>query len=214
MTGIGMGTGVAPAGTSTGPAAALREVSRTVRRSELGPQIGEAVLETANGERLVRRYLHTPEVVAVVAVDGDDLLLIREYRAAVGEPVVQLPMGKVPAGRAPLDQARAELAEEVGVEADRWTPLSGLYSCPGWMDQTMHLFGAEQLTSLEQRADSGDPDDVEEQGIEVVRVPLARFPGEVAAGRIRDARTIAGVYTAAAVGMFDLFRAVGDETKL
>ncbi len=191
----------------------LRELSRTVRRSELGPRIGEAVLETADGERLVRRFLHTPEVVAIVAVDGDDLLLIREYRAAVGAPVVQLPMGKVPAGHAPLDQAKAELAEEVGVEAARWTGLARLYSCPGWMDQVLHLFGASQLTALSRRADSGDPDDIEEQGIEVVRVRLARFPAEVASGRIQDARTIAGVYTAAAAGFLDLGRPADGEAK-
>ena len=173
--------------------AEFEELARTVHDHGTGIRVGEVTVRGPDGAVFRRRYLHTPEIVAVVAVHLGDLLLVREFRPAVGEEVLQVPMGKVLAGRDPLSCARAELAEEAGFHADHCEPVGTLLSCPGWMDQVMHVFRAVDPTALPSRPDSDDPDDVEEQHSTVVRMPLHGFDAAVRSGAVRDARTIAAV---------------------
>jgi ADP-ribose pyrophosphatase len=171
----------------------LRELARTIWQERPGISVGEATLLTPDGSTVTRHYLHAPDVVAVVAVADGELLLVREYRAAVGAEVVQLPMGKVSGGRDPLACAYAELAEETGFRAGRCVAVGTLLSCPGWMDQVLHVYRAEDLTRLAARPDSDDPDDLEEQYSCVVTVPVAGFGAAIRSGLVRDARTIAAV---------------------
>jgi ADP-ribose pyrophosphatase len=128
-------------------------------------------------------------------VDGA-LLLVREYRAAVGAHVLALPMGKVPDGADPAGAAAAELAEETGHRAGRIEPLGRLLACPGWMDQVVHAFRARECVALARRPASDDPDDVEEQHLSVVALPLDEITGAVARGDLCDARTLAVLYLA------------------
>jgi ADP-ribose pyrophosphatase len=180
---------------STSPAGdhGFRELSRTVRADESGVRIGEATVRAPDGTIVRRRYLHTPDVVAIVAVHEDNVLLLREYRAAVGQEVVQLPMGKVPAGQDPLSCAHAELMEETGFEAGRCEPVGTLLACPGWMNQVLHVYHATGLNQLSARPESDDPDDVEERQSTVFTLPVTDFGHAVSTGLVRDARTIAAV---------------------
>ncbi|MEV0273539.1 NUDIX hydrolase [Hamadaea sp. NPDC050747] len=137
-------------------------------------------------------YQITPDVVAVVAVRGTELLLIREFRPAVGERVLQVPMGKIPAGTDPREQALAELAEETGFGAGRCEFVACLFSAPGWLTQRMHVFRATDLVELAERP-VGDPDEAD---IEVVPMPVADLPKAMAGGVLRDARSIAALTVA------------------
>ncbi|NUR70431.1 MAG: NUDIX hydrolase [Hamadaea sp.] len=137
-------------------------------------------------------YQSTPDVVAIVAVRGPDVLLIREYRPAVGERVLQVPMGKIPAGVEPRDQAHAELAEETGFGAGTCEFVACLFSAPGWMSQRMHVFRATDLTELAERP-PGDPDEAD---IELVPLPIAELAEAMAGGVLRDARSIAALTVA------------------
>ena len=170
------------------------ERDRSVREVLPRLSVGEVTVRGPRGDDVLRRYLHTPRVVAVVAVDDAGLVLIREYRAAVGAWVVQVPMGKVDGGRDAFTCARAELVEETGYEATTWTPVGTMYSCPGWMDQEMDVFLATGLRTAARA--TGDADDIEESAIEVLRVGRAEFGAAVRNGDVRDARTIAAVYMA------------------
>lgn len=176
----------------------FRELARSVHTDEFGVRIGEVTVTAPDGTPLRRRYLHTPDVVAVVAVDGDDLVLVREFRAAVGATVLALPMGKLTDGGAPRVQALAELAEETGLAAESCEPLARLLVCPGWMNQTMHVFLATGLRPVIGRLplDGAIEDDIEEQHLAVVRLPLSRLNGAIAGGEVRDARTIAALHLA------------------
>jgi ADP-ribose pyrophosphatase len=176
------------------------EVSREVRDHGDGMRIGEVVLVGPDGGRFRRRYLHTPDVVAVVATYQDQLVLVREFRAALGTEVLQVPMGKLPYDVDPDVQAATELREETGFEAARCEPIGSLLSCPGWLNQRMYVCRADDLRPLANRAATGDdPDDVEERYSEVVLLPRADFNAAVRAGTVSDARTIAALYMAEVV---------------
>jgi ADP-ribose pyrophosphatase YjhB (NUDIX family) len=173
----------------------FQELSRSVHDAGPRMRIGEVSVRGPGGVVFRRSYLHTPDAVAVVAVHRGDLLLVREFRAAVGAPVLQVPTGKVGAGRDPAACAADELAEEAGMRAGRCEPAGRLLSCPGWMNQTVYVFRATDLTELPERA-AGDPDDHEELASTVVRVPVGGFGGLVRDGTVCDARTIAAVQLA------------------
>lgn len=175
-------------------AARFTEHGRTVREVLPRLSVGEVTVRRPDGEEILRRYLHTPRAVAVVAVDGEELILIREYRAAVGDWVIQVPMGKVDGGRDSPTCARGELVEETGYVADEWAHVGTMYSCPGWMDQEMDVYLATGLRSGPDAA--GDADDYEESSIEVLRVKRGDFVAGVRSGEIRDARSIAAVQIA------------------
>lgn len=189
---MGGGPGMSSTPVSSG---AWHELSRTVRDEGMGIRIGEVVFAEADGPAHRRRYLHTPEVVAIVAMQAGMLQLIREFRAAVGQDVLQVPMGKVEPGCTPVDCAVAELAQETGLQADGWELKGSLLACPGWMDQVVHVFRASNLRPAG-RAAGGRPGGVEESALSVVQVPVVGFRALVRAGTIRDARTIAAVLLA------------------
>jgi ADP-ribose pyrophosphatase len=175
----------------------LRATDRSVGRDEFGLAVGRVTVAGDDGVERRRSYLHAPDAVAVVAVHNGELILVREFRAAVGESVLSVPMGKIPDGTDPRTQALAELAEETGFRAYSCEPVACLLSAPGWTDQRTHVFRATGLTALAERPAGGDPDDVEEQGIVVVAVPVDAIAGLVVSGALRDARTIAAIHVAA-----------------
>jgi ADP-ribose pyrophosphatase len=176
--------------------AGFRELSRTVRDDGTGVRVGEVTLQGPDGVVFRRRYLHTPDVVAVVAVHLGALLLVREFRAAVGVPVLQVPMGKLAAGADPAAHARRELAEETGFQADRCAVVGTLMAGPGWTNQVMYVCRATDLTPLGTRPAGDDPDDVEEQQSTLVRMPVDELDAAMRSGVLADARTIAAVHLA------------------
>lgn len=127
-----------------------------------------------------------PGAVVVLAVDGDDLLFVRQYRYAAGEPLLELVAGTREPGEEPLATADRELQEEAGFKAGRLTPLGEFYSAPGFCSEKLHLFLAEELTP------SRLPGDEDEQ-IELERHSLQEAVRMALAGELRDAKTLAGV---------------------
>jgi ADP-ribose pyrophosphatase len=206
---------------------AIQEISRDVRDAGHRMRIGEVTLRASDGTSFRRRYLHTPDSVAIVATYQAALVLVREFRAAVGTEVLQVPMGKLPDGMDPRQQALAELSEESGFRAGRCEPVATLLACPGWLNQRLHVFRATDLEPLADHAaadhaaadhaaadhaaaadaaadraaadalDAAD-DDIEEHESSVVLLPLADFDEAVISGQVCDARTIAAVYVARA----------------
>jgi 8-oxo-dGTP pyrophosphatase MutT (NUDIX family) len=141
------------------------------------------------GRRHHRSYLHTPEVVVLVAEHGGQVLFVREFRAAAGGVVLTLPMGKVDGGATPAQAASAELAEETGHVAARLERVGVLLTAPGWMDQRTTVFHATGLTP----ADRPTPTDPEERYLRLVRIPLGDLAGLIAAGELRDSRSVAAL---------------------
>ena len=147
----------------------------------------------------VREVVSHPGAVAVVALDDEDrVVLLRQYRHPVGRYLWELPAGLRDAdGEPPLETAKRELAEEVLLSADRWSLLTQVYNSPGFCDEQVLVYLAEDLT--EAARPEGFVVEHEELDMTVERVPLADAVQRVFDGDIRNSSAVAGVLAAAQV---------------
>jgi ADP-ribose pyrophosphatase len=139
-----------------------------------------------DGEEVTREIVEHPGSVAVVAHDGECLYLVVHAREAVGEPeLLELPAGKMDEeGEPPLETAKRELAEEIGLAARTWEHLTTCYSSPGFTDEQIHLYLATDLY------DAGTERD-ETERIELRRVPLGELEDTIR--DCHDAKTLVGL---------------------
>jgi ADP-ribose pyrophosphatase len=151
--------------------------------------VAEGRFEAPDGTVFERDVVHHPGAVSVVAVDGDEAILVRQYRAAVDAELLEIPAGKRDKpGEPPEAVARREMAEEIGVEAGRVELLGRFFNSPGFCDEDSWIFLGLDL--VETATEAQGP---EEEHMTIVRVALADVPALVAAGEIRDAKTIIGL---------------------
>jgi 8-oxo-dGDP phosphatase len=130
---------------------------------------------------------HNGAVAALVVDDDGRLVLVDQWRHAVGARVLEIAAGKYDVdGETVEDALRRELAEELGVEGGTLTFMASFYTTPGWCDEVLDLYLAEGVTPIEGDAPATD---WEEQGIEVVRLPFAEALRR-AAGPPGDAKTL------------------------
>lgn len=150
------------------------------------------------GGRVARREIvEHPGAVAIVALHDDaSVMMIDQYRHAVGRRLRELPAGLLDtAGEEPVSTARRELVEEVGCTAQDWSVLVDVVSSPGFSDEAVRVFLARGLTEIGRPAGGDD----EEADLSVVRVPLTDAVRQVLAGEIVNASTVAGLLAAQAV---------------
>jgi len=142
------------------------------------------------GRRFIRDVAVHPGAVVVLAVTADArMVMIRQFRHAVGEELWELPAGTREPGEEPIVTAARELIEETGYSAEVMRPLTTFYTSPGILSEAMYAFIATGLTQVGQNLDEG-----EQIVAEVVDMKeVARMMRE---DRIRDGKTLAalGVY--------------------
>jgi ADP-ribose pyrophosphatase len=153
--------------------------SRTVYDGKLF----DVVVEEWNGRE--REIVAHPGSTAIVAIDREGYLtLVRQRREAARKELLELPAGTLEEGEQPLESARRELAEEVGLTGGRWRELGSFYTTPGFCRERMHVFLAEDL-------ERGDADPEEDEEMEIVRIRTDELDGVLA--ELEDAKTIAGL---------------------
>jgi len=140
-----------------------------------------------DGSTATREIIGTPGAVVIVPLtDEGQVRMVRQYRSAVGEFLLELPAGTLEPNETPEQAAPRELAEETGDHAARWRRLTGFYTVPGICDEYLHLFLATGLTP-------GQANQEADEFIEVVTLPLDDALGMARRGEIRDAKTIIGL---------------------
>lgn len=156
--------------------------------------------EGPGGERFERTYLHHPGAVAVVPVDGVSVVLVRQYRPALGRELLEIPAGTLDKGaeESPAACAGRELMEEVGAVAGSLTHLATYAVAPGVSSEHLHLYVARDLTLGETSADG-----IEEEAMTVERLAVADVDAAIADGRVEDAKTIVGLLLARDRGLLD-----------
>lgn len=151
-----------------------------------------------DGGRHTREVVLHPGAVAVVALrDDGQLLLVRQYRHAAGEVLLELPAGTLDrqAGGSledPLLAAQRELMEETGHRAANWRKLAEFFTAPGFATELMHLYLATELTA-DPNHHGPDPD----ERLELELRPFDEVLADAQAGEIRDAKTLVGLYAVA-----------------
>jgi ADP-ribose pyrophosphatase len=124
-----------------------------------------------------------PGGAAVLPVLPDGrLVLIRQWRPAVGAMVLELPAGRLEPGEAPETCARRELQEEVGYRPGHLEPLGELLPAVGFCDERIHLFLARELEPVPQAL---EPDEY----LEIVPLTLAEALERLDRGEIPDGKT-------------------------
>ena len=159
-------------------------------------QVAEGRFEAPDGEAFTRTIIHHPGAVGVVPlIDEGTALLVRQYRAAVGRELLEIPAGKRDIdGEAVEVTASRELEEEVGRRAGRLDLLARFYNSVGISDEYTHLFVARDLREV-----PTDLQGIEEQHMTIEEVYLADVPALIARGELADAKTIIGL-TLAIIG--------------
>lgn len=136
----------------------------------------------ADGAEVTREVVAHPGAVGILAHDGEHVWLVRQPREVVGERTLEIPAGKYDhEGEEPLDTAKRELAEEVGLAAERWEELPWFYTSPGFTDERVDLYEATGLSAAQ--ADAED-----EERIEIVSWPLAELDGAI--GQCHDSKSL------------------------
>ena len=143
-------------------------------------------VEKPSGRRTTREIVEHGDCVAVVALEGENVLLVRQFRHAVGLSLLEVPAGGINPGEEPEDCVRRELREETGYLPQKVEGLGGFYSAPGYCTEYLHLYLATDLIPSPLQAE--DTED-----IELVRVPITDIPTLITSGEIQDAKSIAGL---------------------
>jgi ADP-ribose pyrophosphatase len=158
--------------------------SRTTHEGELvNVRVEEFRYE--DGPTAEREVVVHPGAAAIVAYDDERLFMVRQPREPVGEEsLLELPAGKLDQDETPLECAKRELVEEVGLEAAGWRELKRVYTSPGFTNEQVQIFAATDLTQVDPRPSEGER-------IEIVEVPLGKLDEAIDA--CADAKSLVGL---------------------
>ena len=141
-------------------------------------------VELPNGKETSREFIKHPGAVAVVPITQEgNIVLVRQYRYPVGKTMLEVPAGKLDIGEHPDACVLRELEEETGYVAQNVRKLTSIYTTPGFTDEVIHLYVAENLKLSKPRPDEDEFLDVEVYSKEEIREMLGD-------GRINDAKSM------------------------
>ena len=134
--------------------------------------------------------------VGVLALDPEDnVTMVRQYRPAVGEHLLELPAGLLDvAGEPALDSAKRELYEEAGLVAEDWQVLVDLHTSPGMSDESIRIYLARRLSEVPE-AERFQAEH-EESTMTVCRYPLDELVAMALGGSLTNGPAVAGVLAA------------------
>ena len=147
--------------------------------------------ELPNGKLAGREVVYHPGGVAVLALGEDGSVpLVRQFRYPIQRLLLELPAGKLDKeSEDQLEAAKRELSEETGLEAARWDYLGHMLVSPGFCDERLHMYLAQDLRRCGQHLD-------EDEFLNVEVMPFDKLLEQVMDGTIEDAKTVAAVLRA------------------
>jgi ADP-ribose pyrophosphatase len=134
---------------------------------------------------------HPGSVVLVPVTDAGEIVLVRQYRHAVGRWMWELPAGTLKPGEAADVAAARECQEEIGLIPSKLERLCGLYPTPGYCDEHMIFYRATGLRKPGEHDQAAQPD--EDEDIEVKAFAIEDVRRYVSIGEIEDLKTVAGL---------------------
>lgn len=142
---------------------------------------------TPSGGKAKREIIEHRGGAGIVALDEDGrILLVEQYRAPYDEVTLEIPAGKLEPGEDPAICAERELSEETGGTAEKIIPFGNVYPSPGYTNEVIHLFLAENVKIGEAHPDS-------DEFIDIKKFSVTKALDMIYEGKIKDAKTVIGI---------------------
>jgi ADP-ribose pyrophosphatase len=137
-----------------------------------------------NGNLATREYIKHPGAAAVLPfIDKENIILVKQYRYAIGKITYEIPAGRIDSGEAPLECITRELEEETGYKARKFELLLSFYPTSALSNEILHIFSAFDL-------EKGNFNPDEDEFVEKEIVKFKDALEMVKDGRIKDSKTI------------------------
>ena len=144
--------------------------------------------ELPNGKHAKREVARHVGASAVIPVDADgNVWFVRQFRAPIDQVLLEIPAGKLDyKGEDRFEAAKRELQEETGLTASKWTHLTDIVTTPGFSDELISIYLAQDLSA-------GDSHPDEDEFLNIVRMPLDEAVELAMKGGIPDVKTLCAV---------------------
>ncbi len=123
---------------------------------------------------------------AIVAVDGNEVVLIKQFRPSVEETLLEIPAGRIDEGETPEQAASRELEEETGLKPLNLRKLVEFYPTPGFVDEKIYLFYADKFEKGSVHLDEGEV-------LRIFRLPVNEVEEYLFSNKIKDGKTFIGL---------------------
>lgn len=144
-------------------------------------------VELENQKYTKREIVEHKGAAAILAVNGkNEILLVRQYRKAVEDFIYEIPAGTLNIAEEPVECALRELREETGYKAEKINKVFEFFTSPGFSNEKIYLFKAENLTFTSTKFD-------EDEFLETISVGRDEAKKMMETGRIADGKTLIGI---------------------
>lgn len=168
---------------------------KTLSRNEIFKgQIIDVVVDEVrlpNGQTSTRELVFHPGAVAVIPITADNkMIMVKQFRKPMEKVLLEIPAGKIDPGEHdhPKETAERELEEETGYRANKLNFVTSMYVSPGFANERLHIYYAENL----EKVPNPRPQD-DDEVLELYTLTLDEAKAEIASGLICDAKTIFAV---------------------
>lgn len=148
-------------------------------------RLNRDIVRLPDGVETTREVICHPGAVAIVAIEKEELLLVKQYRYPIAQETLEIPAGKLEPGETPEACAQRELREETGYQGSL-TYLGHFFSTPGFSDEVIHLFSACDLVWAPLTAD-------DDEFLRVERISFEEAIRKAMNGEYHDAKTTLGI---------------------
>ncbi len=139
-------------------------------------------VELPDGNKSAREVVDHPGGAGILAVDGEDMWLVRQFRYPYKEVIEEIPAGKLEKGEEAIVTAGRELIEEIGYDCESIEPFGMIYPTPGYTSEHLYIFLARGLKKRETHLD-------EDEFVSAVKRPIKAVLDDILAGKIKDGKT-------------------------
>jgi ADP-ribose pyrophosphatase len=151
----------------------------------------ESITTRRGGKMDVEIVRHPGSVVLIPVTPNGDVILVRQYRHAIGRSAWELPAGTLKPNEEPKKAAARECHEEIGLVPGYLQELGTLYPTPGYCDEEMTFYKATGLREAgpdDEQAEQDEDEDIETQAFSVEQIHAMTRSGEII-----DMKTVAGM---------------------
>jgi len=147
-----------------------------------------ADIELPDGKTATREIVRHKGAVGILAIsDENKIILVKQYRKALEQTIIEIPAGKLEIDENPEACAIRELKEETGYTASNINFIHKFYTSPGFADEIIYLYEAKMLIKGQAMPD-------EDEFVEILELSLAEVDSLVTGGQIVDAKTLVAIY--------------------